>query len=140
MVILLGTGMILILVLLYRMRAYVQCREHNLYLRLPLSKLVIPYTEIRSTRPTELHHMFPPAKQRWTQRSFLGPLWARTVVIVEMEELPLPPSQLRRRMGKYMVSPDGLGIVVPVRDWMRFRTELDEAIFRSTRSLKVTIS
>ena len=84
--------------------------------------------------------MFPPEKQRWTQRSFLGPLWGRTVVVVEMDRLPLPPSQLRRRMGKYMVSPDGLGIVVPVRDWMRFRTELDEAIARSATSLKLTIS
>jgi extradiol dioxygenase family protein len=132
--------MILILTFIYRLRAYAQCREHELCLRLPLSQLVIPYTEIRTTRPTELHHMFPPEKQRWTQRNFLGPLLGRTVVVVEMERMPLPPSQLRRRTGKYMVSPDGLGIVVPVRDWMRFRTELDEAIARSQRTSKLAIS
>lgn len=140
MVVLLGTGMILILTFIYRLRAYAQCREHELCLRLPLSQLVIPYTEIRTTRPTELHHMFPPEKQRWTQRNFLGPLLGRTVVVVEMERMPLPPSQLRRQTGKYMVSPDGLGIVVPVRDWMRFRTELDEAIARSQRTSKLAIS
>ncbi len=125
-VVLVGTGLILILTFLYRLRAYVQCLPDGLKIQLPFYSLTIPYQQIKGVRPTELFRMFPPAKQRWSPRHFLRSLFGETVVIVEMEELPSSPFILRLWMTKYMLSPETTGLNLAVRDWLDFRTELDE--------------
>ena len=131
-----GVGLILVLTFLFRLAAYVHCGPSGLFLRTPLQRVLIPYEQIRLTRPTVLYELFPPKEQRWTQRAFLSPLWGKTAVVVEMDKLPRPAAWLRLWMGKYMVCPDVVGLVVLVRDWMGLRAELDEFIVwqRRTRS------
>jgi len=125
-VILVGTGLILVLTYILRLRAYAQCRSDGLRVQFPFLRLDIPYHEINTTRPTEFFRMFPPKQVRATQRAFLSPLFGRTVVILEMEQLPHPRAWLRLWMSEYMLPPDAVGLVLPVVDWMAFRTELDE--------------
>jgi len=132
-VMLAGTGLILVLTLAYRLTAYVQCRLDGLLVQTPFQRLKIPYGEIRLTRPTQLYHLFPPEHQRWMQRSFLAPLWGKTVVVVEMEKLPLRAGWLRMWIGKYMVCPDVVGLALVVRDWMGLRSELDEFVTAQRR-------
>lgn len=127
---LIGTGLILVLTFFFRLRAYAQCRRNKLRVQCPFYRLDIPYREIKTTRPSELYHVFPPEEQRWTQRRFLEALWGRTMVIVEMDQLPSSRFWLRLWMGKYLLCPDTVGLVIPVRDWMAFRAELDEFKFR----------
>ncbi len=128
---LVATGLILILTLLLRLRAYAQCHETGLVLQFPFLRLHIPYSQVKTSRPALFYRTFPPAEQRWTQRRFLRNLWPRTVVIVELEQLPRPRFWLRLWLSKYMLCPDAIGFVLPVRDWMAFRTEFDE--FRTRR-------
>jgi hypothetical protein len=128
MVILLATGFIFILTNFYRLRAYAQCRPEALRLQLPFYHLDIPYRLIRTTRLSELQHMFPLDSLRWTQRAFAEPILARTVVVVELEDLPVPRSSLRLWMSPLMLPPDVIGLVLPVRNWLNFRTELDEYV------------
>jgi extradiol dioxygenase family protein len=128
---LLGSGAILILTLFFRLRAYVQCRSSGLRVQLPFYHLEIPYRSIQSTRPTDIYRVFLPTEQRWTQRRFLMPIFGRTVVVVELEELPAPRRRLRLWMTKYMLSPETEGLVLAVRDWIGLRTQLDEFKARS---------
>jgi len=125
---LVGTGLILVLTFVFRLTAYVQCRLDGLRVQTPFQRLTIPYEEIRQTRPNQIYHVFPPDAQRWTQRHFLDPLWGKTAVVIEMAELPRGAGWLRLWMGKFMICPDTVGLVVLVRDWMAFRSELDEFI------------
>jgi len=133
-IMLIGTGLILVLTLVFRMTAYVQCRLDGLRVQTPFQRLRIPYAGIRLTRPTQLYHLFPPDAQRWTQRSFLAPLWGKTVVVVEMEKLPHRAGWLRTWMGKYMICSDVVGLALLVRDWMALRSELDEFITEQRRT------
>lgn len=130
-VILFGSSAILVLTLFFRLRAYVQCRSSALRVQLPFFHLEIPYRSIKSTRPTDLYRLFFPGEQRWTQRRFLMPIFGRTVVVVELEELPVPRGGLRLWMTKYMFSPDTEGLVLAVRDWIALRSQLDEFKARS---------
>jgi hypothetical protein len=126
-----GTGSILVLTMVYRLRAYARCLQSGLHLQLPFFHVLIPYHEIRSTRPTELYRMFPIEQQKWPQRRFLRGIIGKTVVVIEMEQLPHSHIWLRLWMSKYMLSPDRVGLVLAVRDWMAFRAELDEFRARS---------
>lgn len=125
-VILAGTAGIFVLVSLYRLRAFACFRPDGLRLQFPFKGFVIPYSEILQTRPTELVHMFPP--QRWpiAQGSFLAPIARETMVVVEMERLPLPRFWMRLWVHRYMICPDATGLALPVRDWLTFRAILDE--------------
>jgi hypothetical protein len=125
-VVMVGTGLILVLTFLFRLRAYAQCQSEGLKIQLPFYSLTIPYQEIKGVRPTELFRMFPPEKQKWSPRHFLRSLFGETVVVIELEELPSPEFLLRLWMSKYMLCPDTTGLNLAVRDWLDFRTELDE--------------
>ena len=127
-------GLVLVLTLLFRLRAYARCTAQSVRIRLPFYHFDIPYDEIKSIRPTELFRLFPPQELRWTQRRFLAPLLATTVLVVELDELPRRTAYLRLWMSKYMLSPHRVGVIIAVRDWMGFRAEVDEFIARRQHS------
>jgi len=131
MIVLTGTGLVLIATLVFRMRAYVQCRPEGVRLQLPLYQLTIPYQAIRATRPTELYRMFPPSKERWPQRRYLMRLSGVTVIVLDMDELPASRFLLRLWLPKYMLAPDRPGLVLAVSDWMALSSDLDELEVRS---------
>ena len=127
-------GLVLVLTLLFRLRAYARCSASGVFLRLPFYHFEIPYGEIKNVRPTELFRLFPPGEQKWPQRRFLMPLLGKTVLVIELDELPNRTTWLRLWMSKYMLCPDRVGVVVAVRDWMGFRAELDEFKARRQQS------
>ena len=124
-------GLVLVLTLLFRLRAYAICSVHRVRVRLPFYHFDIPYSEIKNVRPTELFRLFHPRDQRALQRRFLAPLLGTTVLVIELDELPNRTAWLRLWMNKYMLCPDRVGVIIAVRDWMGFRAELDE--FRARR-------
>jgi hypothetical protein len=127
-------GLVLVLTLLFRLRAYARCSAQGVRIRLPFYHFDIPYGEIKRVRPTELFRLFPPQDLRWTQRRFLAPLLGTTVLVIEMDELPNRTAYLRLWMNKYMICPDRVGVIIAVRDWMSFRAEMDEFIARRQHS------
>lgn len=124
-------GLVLVLTFIFRLRSYVQCRAAGLYLQVPFYHLLVPYSEIKAVRPTELYRMFPPDQQTWSQRRFLSSLSADAVVVIELGQLPHSRLWLRLWMSKYMLCPDRVGLVLAVRDWIALRTEIDESRARS---------
>ena len=119
-------SLVLILTFAFRLRAYATLTEDAIRVRLPFHRFQIPYRDIKNVRPIELFRMYPPARQRWTQRRFLEPLFGATVLVIELDELPRPTAWLRLWVTKYMICPDKVGMIIAVRDWMGFRAELDE--------------
>lgn len=127
-------ALVLILTYLYRLRAYVRCRERDLLVQLPFYRLTIPYSHILKSRPAELYRLFPPANQRGTQNAFLDPLFGLTVLVIEVSELSASHRQLRLWLSKYMLSPDRPGVIIAIQDWIAFDTELEELRMRSQYS------
>jgi hypothetical protein len=132
-VVLAGTGLILVVTFLFRLRAYAQCLADELVIQVPFQRLAIPYAEITAVRPTEIYRMFPPRRQNWSRRRFLSKLFGKTVIVIEMEELPQARFWFRLWMSKYMLCPDRVGLILAVRDWIAFRTDLDESRARRQR-------
>jgi hypothetical protein len=128
-VILACTALILVFTLLFRLRAYAQCRDTELWIQAPFGHLSIPYQDIRATRPSDFYHLFPPNEQSPLQRHYLEALLGRTVVIVDLDKLPRSRAEMRLVVSRYMILPDSVGLVLPVPDWIAFRIELDD--FRS---------
>ena len=132
-VVLVVTGLVLIFSFVLRLRSYVQCRSDVLWVQLPFYHLAIPYPAIQATRITELYRIFPVGELRWGRQRFLEPILGKTVVIVELDEQPLPSLSRRLWLGWAMVCPNETGLIVSVDDWIAFRTALDESIFRNRR-------
>lgn len=129
--VLLGSAGVLILTLLFRLRAYVRCQPQVLRIQLPFRHLDIPYSQIQATRPSELFRLFPLQQQGPLQRNFLSPLLGHTAIVVQLRPLPWSRRWLRLWMSKYMLCPDVDGLVLAVPDWLEFHNELDEYKARS---------
>jgi len=127
------SGMILALTFAFRLRAYAICADQALLVQLPFYHFTIPYRAIKNVRPTELFRMYPPREQSWGQRRFLEPIFETTVLVIELDTLPAHTSWLRFWMSKYMLSPDTTGVIIAVRDWLKFRADLDEQRSKSRR-------
>ncbi len=125
--------LVLILTFVYRLRAYAVCSGEGLRVQFPFYHIAINYADIKNVRPTELFRMYPAHKQRWLQRRFIGPLLGATVIVIELDQLPSRKGWLRLWMSKYMLAPDRVGLIIAVRDWLSFRSELDEFRARQKR-------
>jgi hypothetical protein len=76
--------------------------------------------------------LFPPARMGLLKRDTITPLVNMTAVIVELSALPMPRSALRLFLSPFFFKDQTPHIVLLVRKWMAFSTELD--------SLRVPIS
>jgi hypothetical protein len=119
-------GTVLVMTLLFRLRAYAVCTAQGLRVQLPFYHFDIAYNTIKNVRPTELFRMFPPREQGWAQRRFVMPILGATVLVIEVDALPNRTAWLRLWMSKYMLCPDCVGLIIAVRDWLDFHAELDE--------------
>jgi hypothetical protein len=108
--------------------ARVECGEDGLLVQVPLYRVHVPYDSIVKTRTASLGALFPPKRQPFSSRSFLNPLWQRPAVVVEVELLPLPSSQLRLWWDGRMFLKRGL--VLLVEDHRGLRTQIDDAMIR----------
>ncbi len=106
--------------------AYVQCGKGALLIQLPLYRLHVPYESIIETRAAFMYELFPPARQRFSTRGFLEPLWSMSAVVVRLKYFPQPGQQLRLWMDSRMIIHDGL--VLLVKDYMGFRREIQATI------------
>jgi hypothetical protein len=127
----LAGGAAAILSLWFSLRAFARCTAGGLLVSLPFYELLIPYGDIQSTRLSQIGRQYPPENEPWSRRRFLEPLSYVTVVVVELKALPAPRRQLQLWMSRYLLSPDSPGFMLPVRDWLALRAELDEYRSRS---------
>ena len=128
------SSILILLTLAMSRLAYVRCVEEGLLVRLPLRRVHVPYDSIVQTRTSSLGLLFPPSKQPFTSRAFLGPLWRLPTVVVELERLPQPRRRLRLWMDSRMLLKSAL--VLLVQDHRDLRNQIDEAMIRWRLSLR----
>jgi len=108
-----------------RYMAYVQVRSSYLNVVTPFLRFRISFRRIRSVHPILIRQLFPKEEASWAQRSFLGPFYGKTALILELVGYPLNPTLLKLFLPKEMFSPSAVGLVLMVPDWMKFSTEFD---------------
>ncbi len=119
-------ALILTMVVLIRMTSFVVCEEDGFLLHFPFRSFLVPYAKIRAIRPDAFHRIFPPGQQSSWQQAVMSGVWSRTVIAVDLVELPWPRRELRVWGGKYLLQPGIPGIVLAVEDWIALRSELDQ--------------
>src|SRR5512140_2681449 len=121
-----------LLMLLLRGAAYTRPCADYLLVATPLLRMRISYKRIRGTRTADMGVLFPTRKMGFLRRDTIGPLLPLTAVVVQLSALPMPRSVLRLFLSPLFFMDNTPHIVLLVRKWMAFSTELD--------SLRVPIS
>jgi hypothetical protein len=108
-----------------RFRAYIQVHQSYLSLVTPFLHLKISFKRVLSVHPVLVQQILPTSKMSWSQRSYLGPFFGKTALVVELRNYPLNPKFLRLFLGPQLFTSQTMGFVLLVPDWMKFSTELD---------------
>ena len=124
-----GIGVLAILVgiffLFIKQMAYVQPLPNSLKLITPFLRLNISYKRIRKTTVTEMHQLFPKnSLSGWVQDIF-APLATRTAMVIELSGYPISPRVLRMFLSRFFFKDKTAHLVILVKDWMRFSSELE---------------
>ena len=114
-----------LLMLMLRSSAYVQPFPDHLRLATPFLRLSISYRRIQRTSTAAMAALFPPRSLRGLNRDILEPLSGRTALVIDLSALPIPASTLRLFLSPFFFKDNTPHIVILVRDWMGFGTELD---------------
>jgi hypothetical protein len=113
------------LMLLLRRSAHVQPFSDHLRLVTPFLRLSISYRRIRRVNTAALSALFPPRRLRGMQRDILEPLFRQTAVVIELNALPMSIATLRLFLSPFFFKDSTPHLVILVRDWMGFSTELE---------------
>lgn len=112
-------------IFLTRKAAYV--RPYPKYLRLstPFFRLNISYKRLRKTSTAEMHALFPPSKfSAWTREN-MSPLMSKTAIVLELNDYPMSRTVLRFFLSSFFFKDKSPNLVILVKDWMKFSTELE---------------
>ena len=124
-----GIGVLAILIgiffVILRHLAYVQPFPEYLKLVTPFMRLNISYKRIRKTTTTEMHYLFPfKGLSGWMQDIF-EPLAGKTAMVIDLNGYPISPVMLRCFLSRFFFKDKTPHLVILVRDWMRFSSELE---------------
>jgi hypothetical protein len=126
---LLGTGGVVLgftfFLLVIRTAAYVQPRENHLRLVTPFLRMNVSYKRVRRAYTAEVHSLFPPKKFSGVRREIIAPLAVRTAIVLELTGLPSSQSALRLFLSPFFFKDRTPHLVILVRDWLNFSTELE---------------
>ena len=111
--------------LLLRRSASVQAFSDHLRLVTPFLRLNISYRRIRRVNTAALSTLFPPRSLHGLKRDILEPLFGRTAVVIDLNALPMPMATLRLFLSPFFFKDSTPHLVILVRDWMGFSTELE---------------
>ncbi len=123
----LGGGIILISFVMAAMRssAYVQPSSDHLRLATPFLRMDVSYRRIRRSTTASMAVLFPPKTMKGLKRETIEPLLKLTAVVIELNAMPLPASTLRLFLSPFFFKDKTPHLVILVRDWMGFSTELE---------------
>ena len=124
-----GIGVLAMLVgiffVILRHLAYVQPFPEYLKLVTPFMRLNISYKRIRKTTTTEMHYLFPfKGLSGWMQDIF-EPLAGKTAMVIDLNGYPISPVMLRFFLSRFFFKDKTPHLVILVKDWMRFSSELE---------------
>ena len=123
----LGCGVILVslLMLVLRKSAYVRAMSDHLLLATPFLRMKISYRRIRKASTASIGTLFPPNSVKGLKRDIIEPFWSRNAVVLDLTALPISPSALRLFLSPFFFKDKTPHLVILVKDWMRFSTELE---------------
>ena len=108
-----------------RYLAYVQPFPNYLKVVTPFMRLNISYKRITRTTATEMRYLFSPKSMSGWVREIFSPLATQTAVVVELNRYPISPVLLRLFLSRFFFKDKTPHLVILVRDWMRFSSELE---------------
>ena len=124
-----GIGVLAILIgiffVILRHLAYVQPFPEYLKLVTPFMRLNISYKRIRKTTTTEMHYLFPFKDLSGWMQDIFEPLAGKTAMVIDLNGYPISPVMLRFFLSRFFFKDKTPHLVILVRDWMRFSSELE---------------
>ncbi len=114
-----------LIMLALRKSAYVQPLRNHLRLVTPFLRMNVSYQRIRRASTASMAVLFPLKNIRGLKREIIEPLLNLTAVVVELNALPIPVSTLRLFLSPFFFKDQTPHLVILVRDWMGFSTELE---------------
>ena len=124
-----GIGALAILIgvffVILRHLAYVQPFPQYLKLVTPFMRLNISYKRIKKTTTTEMRYLFAfKSLSGWMQDIF-EPLAGKTAMVIDLNGYPVSPVMLRFFLSRFFFKDKTPHVVILVKDWMRFSSELE---------------
>ena len=111
--------------LIIRYLAYVQPFPHYLKLVTPFLRINISYKRINRTTTTEMHYLFPRKSMSGWMWDIFEPLAGRTAIVIDLNGFPISPTLLRSFLSRFFFKDKTPHLVILVKDWMRFSSEMD---------------
>lgn len=111
--------------LIIRYFAYVQAFPGYLKFVTPFLRFNISYKRIHRTTTNEMRQLFPPQSMSGWIREIFAPLASQTAVVLELKGFPFSPFILRMFLSRFFFKDKTPHLVILVKDWMKFITELD---------------
>jgi len=120
-----------IFIFIFRKAAYVQ--PFGTYLRLvtPFLRINISYRRFRGSTTSEIRALFPPKSVSGLRREIIAPLAGMTAIVINLNGYPVSPALLRLFLSPFFFKDKTPHLVILVKDWLRFSTELES--MRSSR-------
>ena len=105
--------------------AYVQPFPNHLKLATPFLRINISYKRIKKTTTSEMRYLFSYKSMSGWIREIYSPLATQTAVVVELNGYPISPVVLRLFLARFFFKDQTPHLVILVKDWMRFSSELE---------------
>jgi len=105
--------------------AYVQPFPNHLKLVTPFMRINISYKCIRKTTPTEMRYIFSYKSMSGWVREIFSPLANKTTLVIDLNGYPISPILLRLFLYRFFFKDKTPHLVILVKDWMRFSSELE---------------
>lgn len=123
----LGCGVILIslLMLVLRKSAYVRPMSDYLLVATPFLRMKISYRRIRKASAESIGTLFPPNTVSGLKRDIIEPFWSYNALVLYLTALPIPASTLRLFLSPFFFKDNTPHLVILIKDWMRFSTEME---------------
>lgn len=108
-----------------RFFAYVQPFPTYLKLATPFMRINISYKRIRKTTTTEMRYLFSQKSMSGWVREIFSPLAKNSALVIELTGYPISPTVLRLFLYRFFFKDKTPHLVILVKDWMRFSSELE---------------
>lgn len=108
-----------------RKAAYVEPFPTYLRLVTPFLRINISYRRFRGSTTSEMRALFPPKGMSSWRREIIAPLSAMTAIVINLSGYPVAPSLLRLFLSPFFFKDKTPHLVILVKDWLRFSTELE---------------
>ena len=105
--------------------AYVQPFPNYLKLVTPFMRINISYKRIKKTTTTEMRYIFSYKSMSGWVREIFSPLAGKTALVIDLSGYPISPVLLRLFLYRFFFKDKTPHLVILVKDWMRFSSELE---------------